>query len=159
MPNRCARALTEASDRFNCIAISKGEPFCTASLRNRSSSSGVHRPQRLLLFISPSEPSLAASRSALRRLWFRSNSGSAWLSDIFCLDASEWSALRSASSAIRCSAVRFGLIIWFLPSGHLFLRICPAQDNFQEVSTPSNRIWCSVHLYSYEPSVHPLQCQ
>jgi hypothetical protein len=43
--------------------------------------------------------SLAArsSRSALRRLWLGWNSGSAWLSDIVCLDASGLRALRSAS--------------------------------------------------------------
>jgi hypothetical protein len=54
MPNRCARARTEGSERFNCIAISKGEPFASASSRNISSSSSVHRPPRLLVFISPS---------------------------------------------------------------------------------------------------------
>jgi hypothetical protein len=58
MPNRCARALTEASERFNCIAISKGEPFVSARSRNTSSSSGVHRPP-LLFFISPSASSRA----------------------------------------------------------------------------------------------------
>jgi hypothetical protein len=47
-----------------------------------------------------------ASRSALRRLWFSWNSGSAWLSDIVCLDASGLRAFRSASSATCCSADR-----------------------------------------------------
>ena len=52
-----------------------------------------------------------ASRSALRRLWFCWNSGAAWLSDIFCLDVSGCSALRSASSATCCSADLFSLLI------------------------------------------------
>ena len=54
-----------------------------------------------------------ASLSALRRLWFAWNSGSAWLSDIVCLDESGWRARRSSSSATCCSADRFGLIICF----------------------------------------------
>src|SRR5258705_11703402 len=57
-----------------------------------------------------------ASLSALRRLWFAWNSGSAWLSDIVCLDESGWRARRSSSSATCCSADRFGLIIYFFPS-------------------------------------------
>jgi hypothetical protein len=57
-----------------------------------------------------------SSRSALRRLWFAWNSGSAWLSDIVCLDASGLRALRAASSSTCSAAVRFGLIICFSPS-------------------------------------------
>jgi hypothetical protein len=40
---------------------------------------------------SPSSTASRASLSALRRLWFAWNSGSAWLSDIVCLDESGWS--------------------------------------------------------------------
>jgi hypothetical protein len=49
-------------------------------------------------------------------LWFAWNSGSAWLSDIVCLDESGWRARRSSSSATCCSADRFGFIICFFPS-------------------------------------------
>ena len=65
---------------------------------------------------------LAASRaslSALRRLRFAWNSGSAWLSDIFCLNKIGLRALRSISSATCCSADRFILIICFLLSGQV----------------------------------------
>src|SRR6185369_4404426 len=64
---------------------------------------------------SPSSTASRASLSALRRLWFAWNSGSAWLSDIVCLDESGWRARRSSSSATCCSADRFGLIICFFP--------------------------------------------
>jgi hypothetical protein len=65
---------------------------------------------------SPISTASRASLSALRRLWFAWNSGSAWLSDIVCLDESGWRARRSSSSATCCSADRFGLIICFFPS-------------------------------------------
>src|SRR5947208_5196270 len=65
---------------------------------------------------SPSSTASRASLSALRRLWFAWNSGSAWLSDIVCLDESGWRARRSSSSATCCSADRFGLVICFFPS-------------------------------------------
>ena len=65
---------------------------------------------------SPISTASRASLSALRRLWFAWNSGSAWLSDIVCLDESGWRARRSSSSATCCSADRFGLIIYFFPS-------------------------------------------
>src|SRR5438093_10797984 len=68
---------------------------------------------------SPSSTASRASLSALRRLWFAWNSGSAWLSDIVCLDESGWRARRSSSSASCCSADRFGLIICFFPSAEL----------------------------------------
>ena len=49
-------------------------------------------------------------------MWFAWNSGSAWLSDIVCLDESGWRARRSSSSATCCWADRFGFIICFFPS-------------------------------------------
>jgi len=52
-----------------------------------------------------------ANRSALRRLWFSWNSGSAWRSAIVCRAPTGFWAFRSVSSAICCSAVRFGLVI------------------------------------------------
>ena len=62
---------------------------------------------------SPISTASRASLSALRRLWFAWNSGSAWLSDIVCLDESGWRARRLSSSATCCSEDRFGLIICF----------------------------------------------
>ena len=68
---------------------------------------------------SPISTASRASLSALRRLWFAWNSGSAWLSDIVCLDESGWRARRSSSSATCCSADRFDLIICFFPSARV----------------------------------------
>src|SRR6266850_646237 len=96
---------------------------------------------------SPSSTASRASLSALWRLWFAWNSGSAWLSDIVCLDESGWRARRSSSSATCCSADRFGLIICFFPSARArpaggWLRsgmprdpppICPPQMSVQQV--------------------------
>jgi len=70
----------------------------------------------LAFAFSPISTASRASLSALRRLWFAWNSGSAWLSDIVCLDESGWRARRSSSSATCCSADRFGLVICFFPS-------------------------------------------
>jgi len=72
--------------------------------------------QPLGFAFSPISTASRASLSALRRLWFAWNSGSAWLSDIVCLDESGWRARRSSSSATCCSADRFGLIICVFPS-------------------------------------------
>ena len=61
-------------------------------------------------------PSSTASRaclSALKRLRFVWNSGSAWLSEIDRLDEIGLLARRSSSLATCCSADRFGLIIYF----------------------------------------------
>ena len=127
-----------------------------------------------VLAFGASSPASRASLSALRRLWFAWNAGSAWLSDIVCLDESGWRARRSSSSATCCSAERFGLIICFFPSAPgrpaggssviLPLQKHPYQEN-QGTNNPEEGLGILGPLpvlhfaFAFSPSCISLRCE
>jgi hypothetical protein len=87
MPNRCARP--DGSQRTLQLHRNLERwPFASARRPSATAAAALHFAFRL---------ASRASRSALRRLWFCSNSSSAWLSDIFCLVVRGWSARRSVA--------------------------------------------------------------